>query len=60
MQTFEDKQIYPIARITTFKDTNLANADPSRTFLTESGEVWTNMVACLPKPIQCKDNWNTL
>jgi hypothetical protein len=57
MQTFEDKQIYPIARITTFKDTNLANADPSRTFLTESGEVWTNGGGDAFLNPYNKDNW---
>lgn len=57
MQTFEDKQIYPIARITTFKDTNLATADSSRTFLTESGEVWTNDGGDAFLNPYNKDNW---
>lgn len=60
MQTFEDKQIYPIARITTFKDTNLATADPSRTFLTESGEVWTNGGGDAFLNPYNKDNWEYL
>ena len=60
MQTFEDKQIYPIARITTFKDTKLANADPSRTFLTESGEVWTNDGGDAFLNPYNKDNWEYL
>ncbi|MEY8370058.1 putative glycoside hydrolase [Aerococcaceae bacterium 50-4] len=60
MQTFEDKQIYPIARITTFKDTKLATADPSRTFLTESGEVWTNGGGDAFLNPYNKDNWDYL
>lgn len=60
MQTFEDKQIYPIARITTFKDTNLATADSSRTFLTESGEVWTNGGGDAFLNPYNKDNWEYL
>jgi hypothetical protein len=57
MQTFEDKQIYPIARITTFKDTNLATAEPERSFLTADGQVWTNGGGDAFLNPYNKDNW---
>ncbi|WP_233570028.1 putative glycoside hydrolase [Aerococcus agrisoli] len=57
MQTFEDKQIYPIARITTFKDTNLAKAEPERSFQTADGQVWTNHGGDAFLNPYNKDNW---
>ncbi|MCZ0717337.1 putative glycoside hydrolase [Aerococcus kribbianus] len=60
MQTFADKQIYPIARITTFKDTNLAQAHPERSFRTADGSVWTNDGGdAFLNPYQ-KENWDYL
>ncbi|MGX0243946.1 putative glycoside hydrolase [Staphylococcus hominis] len=37
-----DNNIYPIARIVTFKDTKLANEHPEWTFRNSDGSVWTN------------------
>ncbi|MCY3066770.1 putative glycoside hydrolase [Aerococcus urinae] len=42
MQTFEEKQIYPIARITTFKDTYAAKAHPDWSFKKSNGEIWSD------------------
>ncbi|MFC0300812.1 putative glycoside hydrolase [Virgibacillus soli] len=41
MKTLEEKQIYPIARVVVFKDTNLAKARPDLSFK-ENGKVWVN------------------
>ncbi|OCA87362.1 putative glycoside hydrolase [Bacillus wudalianchiensis] len=41
LKKMEEKQIYPIARVVVFKDTNLAKAKPEWSF-TEGGKVWTN------------------
>ena len=38
----DGKNIYPIARIVTFKDTKLANEHPEWTFKNSDGSVWTN------------------
>ncbi|KAA9302331.1 MULTISPECIES: putative glycoside hydrolase [Aerococcus] len=40
MKIFEDKQIYPIARITTFKDTFAAEEHPEWSFKRSNGEIW--------------------
>lgn len=42
LQTFEDQQIYPIARIVTFKDTGFAKKHPEFAFKKADGTVWTN------------------
>ncbi|WP_209125798.1 putative glycoside hydrolase [Alkalihalobacillus sp. BA299] len=42
MQTLEEKQIYPIARIVVFKDTILAEKKPELSFKTPGGKVWKN------------------
>lgn len=42
MQHFEDHQIYPIARVTVFKDTRLAEARPDLSFTNADGSVWKN------------------
>lgn len=42
MQHFEDNQIYPIARVTVFKDTRLAEARPDLSFTKQDGSVWKN------------------
>ncbi len=42
LQEFEDRQIYPIARIVTFKDTNFAKNHPEYAFRNPDGSVWTN------------------
>ncbi len=60
MQTFEDKQVYPIARITTFKDTNLATEQPERSFQSADGEVWTNDGGDAFLNPYNKDNWEYL
>lgn len=57
MKTFEEKQIYPIARITTFKDTKLAKAHPERSFRTSSGDVWTNDIGDAFLNPYDKENW---
>ncbi|MFC4024464.1 putative glycoside hydrolase [Oceanobacillus longus] len=41
METLEEKQIYPIARIVVFKDSVLAQKRPDLSF-TQNGEVWVN------------------
>lgn len=41
MQTLEEKQIYPIARVVVFKDSVLAEKRPDLSF-TKNGEVWVN------------------
>jgi hypothetical protein len=40
MDLMEEKQIYPIARIVTFKDTLLANEQPDMSFTESNGTVW--------------------
>jgi hypothetical protein len=40
MDVMEEKQIYPIARIVTFKDTLLANEQPEMSFTNSNGSVW--------------------
>ena len=40
MDVMEEKQIYPIARIVTFKDTLLANEQPEMSFTNSNGTVW--------------------
>ena len=40
MDVMEEKQIYPIARIVTFKDTLLANEQPDMSFTNSNGTVW--------------------
>lgn len=42
LQLFEDKQIYPIARVVTFKDTGFAQKHPDLAFRRGDGSVWTN------------------
>ncbi len=42
MKSFEDNQIYPIARIVVFKDTRLAEAKPELTYTNSDGSVWKN------------------
>lgn len=42
MKTLEEKNIYPIARIVVFKDTELATSNPEYSFLEANGEVWKN------------------
>ncbi len=42
MKTLEEKEIYPIARIVVFKDTELAMSNPEYSFLDANGEVWKN------------------
>ncbi|EZH67050.1 hypothetical protein DH09_03675 [Bacillaceae bacterium JMAK1] len=41
MDTLEESQIYPIARVVVFKDTILGKQEPELSF-TEGGNVWTN------------------
>jgi hypothetical protein len=41
MDTLEEKQIYPIARVVVFKDSVLAKQRPDLSF-TQNGEVWVN------------------
>lgn len=41
MKTLEENEIYPIARIVVFKDSELAKAKPELSF-TKNGEVWVN------------------
>ncbi|WP_343797784.1 putative glycoside hydrolase [Bacillus carboniphilus] len=41
LETLEEKQIYPIARIVVFKDSVLAKARPELSFL-DNGQVWIN------------------
>lgn len=41
MKTLEANEIYPIARVVVFKDTELANKRPELSF-TENGQVWKN------------------
>lgn len=42
MNTMEENDIYPIARIVVFKDTKLANDRPDLSFTDDKGEVWQN------------------
>lgn len=42
MDTLEEHDIYPIARIVVFKDTVLAKLKPEWSFLREDGSVWAN------------------
>lgn len=42
MNTLEDNDIYPIARIVVFKDTVLAKKKPEWSFLKSDGNVWAN------------------
>jgi hypothetical protein len=41
LKKLEEKNIYPIARVVVFKDSELANKRPDLSF-TENGEVWAN------------------
>lgn len=40
MKTMEENQIYPIARIVAFKDSLLAEREPSMSFLNPDGSIW--------------------
>lgn len=42
MKILEEKEIYPIARIVVFKDTELAESNPEYSFVEDNGEVWKN------------------
>ncbi|MEQ6375496.1 putative glycoside hydrolase [Bacillaceae bacterium S4-13-58] len=42
LEKLEEEQIYPIARIVVFKDTQLAQDKPEWSFLDSSGKVWKN------------------
>ncbi|MGY3724317.1 hypothetical protein SAMN05421767_11126 [Granulicatella balaenopterae] len=42
MKSFEEHQIYPIARIVSFKDSRLAFQHPELSFIRQNGTVWTN------------------
>ncbi|HAM79832.1 putative glycoside hydrolase [Ornithinibacillus bavariensis] len=42
MQTLEENNIYPIARIVVFKDSVLANSNPELSFTENDGTVWKN------------------
>lgn len=42
LKKLHDNNIYPIARIVTFKDTKLANEHPEWTFKNSDSSVWTN------------------
>ena len=42
LKKLHDNNIYPIARIVTFKDTKLANEHPEWTFKNSDGSLWTN------------------
>lgn len=42
MEIMEENEIYPIARIVVFKDTQLATSRPDLSFLDSNGEVWKN------------------
>lgn len=42
MEIFEEKQIYPIARIVVFKDTILAKDHPELSFKNPDGSLWSN------------------
>lgn len=42
LQELEDNQIYPIARVVTFKDTGFAKKHPEFAFRNPDGSVWTN------------------
>lgn len=42
METLEEHNVYPIARIVVFKDTMLANKKPEWSFLNPDGTVWAN------------------
>lgn len=42
LKKLHDNNIYPVARIVTFKDTKLANEHPEWTFKNSDGSVWTN------------------
>ncbi|PNZ70062.1 GTP-binding protein [Staphylococcus croceilyticus] len=42
LEKLHDNNIYPIARIVTFKDTKLANEHPEWSFKNSDGSVWTN------------------
>lgn len=41
LETLEEKQVYPIARVVVFKDTNLAEARPDLSFV-DGASVWKN------------------
>ncbi|MBM7647542.1 hypothetical protein JOC78_000463 [Bacillus ectoiniformans] len=41
LKQMEKQQVYPIARVVVFKDTNLANKKPEWSF-TQNGSVWSN------------------
>lgn len=42
LEKLEEEQIYPIARIVVFKDTQLAQDKPEWSFLESNGKVWKN------------------
>lgn len=42
LETLEENDIYPIARIVVFKDTNFAKDNPDKSFREPGGGVWTN------------------
>lgn len=42
LKKMEEKQVYPIARVVVFKDTNLAKAKPEWSFTKKNGQVWSN------------------
>ncbi|AYC29015.1 putative glycoside hydrolase [Paenisporosarcina cavernae] len=42
LETLEQKEIYPIARVVVFKDTRLAEKHPELSFVEPNGSVWKN------------------
>lgn len=59
MQTLEERNIYPIARVVAFKDTWNANENPDLAFKTAEGDLWYVGGVAYTNPF-LKENWDYL
>lgn len=58
MSLFEEKQIYPIARITTFKDQHRAEKHPELSFRNADGSLWRSYSGDAFLNPYMKENWS--
>lgn len=58
MSIFEEKQIYPIARITTFKDQHRAEKHPELSFRRADGSLWRSYSGDAFLNPYMKENWS--
>lgn len=57
MQRLQTLEIYPIARLVTFKDAALAKAKPEWAVKTKSGAIWTDRTKTAWLDPYCEDAW---